>query len=374
MAESQSPPATPPQPPPPPVDYWCYHCDKRVAVETPADQPDVVCNECKFGFVESIPAVVSPPTNRSSDDTTTLGSQFLQVLRLLAQVAREDDAPPPPPPPPLPPRPLNPADPDENDFLRIEIDGWDNDDNDNDNDDEQEDDEWEEEEEEEDGDDQTEEEEEEDVRSVEIEGQQSGDEEERESESEDARRRRRRDILRLRLRDFTTRTQAEGRGQILDWAEILMGLEDNSIEFRFERPETDRYIGNPGDYVNAAEYEALLQNLAEADGRRGAPPAAKSAVENLRIVEIKSEEESYVCAICKDGVNVGEFVKEMPCGHGYHGDCIVPWLASRNSCPVCRFELATDDLEYEEEKRKKRAGGTSGSFGGGGSSSSSGLS
>lgn len=354
MAESQSPPATPPPPPPPPppAQYWCYHCDKRVAVETLAGQPDVVCNECKFGFVESISA--SPPTtyppSRSSDqhpeDTTTLGSQFLQVLRLLAQVAREEDVPPPPPPPTAPS--------DHNDFLRIQIDGWQND-NEEDNDDE----------------DREEREDEEDVRSIEIEGQSDDDDHDDDDQEvrEENARRRRRDMLRLRLRDFATRARSEGRNRILDWAEILMGLDDNSIEFRFEMPETDRYMGNPGDYVDAAEYEALLQNLAEADGRRGAPPASKSVVENLRTLEIKSEEESYVCAICKDGVNVGEFVKEMPCGHGYHGDCIVPWLSARNSCPVCRFELPTDDSDYEEERRK-RAGGSSGSSTGGNPSAS----
>lgn len=304
------------------------------------------------------------------DADATLGSQFIQVLRLLAQVAREDDTPPPPPPPPLP-RSLNPSDPSpsDDDFLRIEIDGWDNE-----NDEEEQDVEVEVEEEEEDDED---EDDEEDVRSVEIEGHSDDDEEEENEErEEDIRRRQRRDVLRLRLRDFATRARSEGRNRILDWAEILMGLEDNSIEFRFEMAETDRYIGNPGDYVDAAEYETLLQTLAEAEGRRGAPPASKSAVEKLKMVEIKSVEESYVCAICKDGVNVGEFVKEMPCGHGYHGDCIVPWLGARNSCPVCRFELPTDDQEYEEERKKRSgagagAGASSGSAGGGNTSSSS---
>uniref|UniRef100_A0A803N6X7 RING-type E3 ubiquitin transferase n=1 Tax=Chenopodium quinoa TaxID=63459 RepID=A0A803N6X7_CHEQI len=289
-AESPSPP--PSSPPPAAMtaaQYWCYHCDKRVSVETLPGQPDdVICNECKFGFVESIPttspssttnaaAILSPPSDHM--DEGTLGNQFLQVLRLLAQVAREDDAPPPPPPPPQP-RPLNPADPspaDESDFLRIEIDGWDEDEGSN-------------------------------------------------------------------------------------------NRNDNSIEFRFEMPETtDRYIGHPLDYVDEAEYEALLQNLADAEGRRGAPPAAKSAVECLKVVEIKTVDESYVCAICKDGVNVGEFVKEMPCGHGYHGDCIVPWLEARNSCPVCRFELPTDDAEYEEDRKKRFPafpGSSSGSAGG----------
>ncbi|XP_021755296.1 E3 ubiquitin-protein ligase CIP8-like [Chenopodium quinoa] len=369
-AESPSPP--PSSPPPAAMaaaQYWCYHCDKRVSVETLPGQPDdVICNECKFGFVESIPttssttnaaAILSPsPSPSDHMDEGTLGNTFLQVLRLLAEVSREDLAPRPPPPPPQA-RPLNPADPspaDESDFLRIVIDGWDEDEESNNRNVNREDEDDDDEEEDDDDD--------EDVRSVEIEGQSDDDEEEREEDI----RRRRRDVLRLRLRDFANRARSEGRNRILDWAEILMGLEDNSIEFRFEMPETtDRYIGHPLDYVDEAEYEALLQNLADAEGRRGAPPAAKGAVECLKVVEIKTVDESYVCAICKDGVNVGEFVKEMPCGHGYHGDCIVPWLEARNSCPVCRFELPTDDAEYEEDRKKRFPafpGSSSGSAGG----------
>ncbi|XP_027127745.1 E3 ubiquitin-protein ligase CIP8-like [Coffea arabica] len=133
-------------------------------------------------------------------------------------------------------------------------------------------------------------------------------------------------------------------------------LEDHSIEFRLAVPEGEGYIGNPDDYVDAAGYEALQQNLAEtdSDGRRGASPTSKASVEALETTEIKSELEALACAVCKDIVGVGEMVKKLPCGHGYHEDCIIPWLGSRNSCLVCRYELPTDDAEYEEE-RKKRA-------------------
>uniref|UniRef100_A0A8R7U7Z1 DUF1117 domain-containing protein n=1 Tax=Triticum urartu TaxID=4572 RepID=A0A8R7U7Z1_TRIUA len=32
----------------------------------------------------------------------------------------------------------------------------------------------------------------------------------------------------------------------------------------------------------------------------------------------------------------------MPCSHMYHHDYILPWLALRNSCPLCRHKLPTD--------------------------------
>ncbi|KAL3733305.1 hypothetical protein ACJRO7_022779 [Eucalyptus globulus] len=331
------------------TEYWCFQCEKRVSVETLADLPEVVCVECKGGFVvDSIPAAPSAqPSPPDQLDDPALGSQFLQVLRLIAQAARDEDVPPPPP--------SNP--PSDDDFLRIELDGWDND-----------------EEEDEDDDDEEENEENGNREGIERgEGEREGDDqsddenggENRDEYDEDDARRRRRDVLRLRIRDFATRARS-GRNRILDWAEILMGLDDSSIELRLEVPDSDRYIGNPEDYVDDAGYQALLQNLAESDGgRRGAPPAAKSAVLELPTVEIRSKDETVVCAICKDMVSVGEMVKKLPCGHGYHGDCIVPWLGARNTCPVCRFELPTDDPEYEEEKKKMNvnAGGSSGSVG-----------
>lgn len=322
---------------PDPMEYWCYHCDKRVSIETLADLPDVICQECKYGFVESIVAANPPPQampSRTPDriDEPSFSNQFLQVLRLIAQAAREEDTPPP-----LPTEHVDPAD---DDYLRIELDGWANDDDDEGNEGEVRN-EGEDEEEEENNQDRSD-----------GENEDNGNRDERDEEDM---RRRRRDVLRLRLRDLATRA-ANRRNRILDWAEILMGLEDHSIELRFQVPEVDDYVGNPEDYVDAAGYEALLQNLADGDngGRRGAPPAAKSAVMALQTMEIAPGNGSLVCAICKDSLYVGEMAKKLPCGHGYHEDCIVPWLGSRNSCPVCRFELETDDPEYEEE-RKKRA-------------------
>ncbi|XP_068639905.1 E3 ubiquitin-protein ligase CIP8 [Aristolochia californica] len=316
--------------------YWCYHCEKRVSVENVSDRPDdIVCLECKNGFVEAVAGVAATGTGTETGgdaspvtspyDGPMFNRQFLQVLRLIAQAAREED-------PPINP-PLEPI-PDSEDFLRIEFDDWGVQDED----------------EEATGENRGEQEEE----------RNDAAEEEEEEEEEEARsRRRRRDLLRWRIRDFTGGRAAGRRRLDLDWSEILLGLEDNSIELRVEMPEgSNRYVGNPDDYLDAAGYEVLLQNMAENDGgsRRGAPPAARSAVAVLPTVEI-GEGENYVCAICKEGILVGEKGKKLPCEHVYHGDCIVPWLDARNSCPVCRFELPTDDAEYEEERGRKTTTG-----------------
>ena len=65
----------------------------------------------------------------------------------------------------------------------------------------------------------------------------------------------------------------------------------------------------------------------------------------------------WVCAVCKEAVQAGEVVAALPCGHAYHSGCIRPWLEQRNSCPVCRFELPTDDAEYEERRWERGGGG-----------------
>ncbi|GJT56672.1 zinc finger, RING/FYVE/PHD-type containing protein [Tanacetum coccineum] len=86
------------------------------------------------------------------------------------------------------------------------------------------------------------------------------------------------------------------------------------------------------------------------------PPAAKRVVENLVTVVMTTEDvesDNAGCAVCKDEIGVGETAKRLPCSHHYHKDCIVPWLCIRNTCPVCRYELLTDDPDYERRKAER---------------------
>lgn len=132
---------------------------------------------------------------------------------------------------------------------------------------------------------------------------------------------------------------------------------------------------NLGDYVLGPGLEQLIQQLSENDpNRHGPPPAAKSAVEGLKCVEITNDmiECDYSqCAVCMESFEGGEEAKQMPCKHLFHSDCILPWLEMHNSCPVCRFELPTDDEDYEN--RKRGGGGVESSGGGIGQLSGGGM-
>lgn len=85
------------------------------------------------------------------------------------------------------------------------------------------------------------------------------------------------------------------------------------------------------------------------DSHCGNPPASKIAIANLeRIKALKVIEKD--CAICKEGIEVGAILIKFPCYHIFHEGCILTWLNRRNSCPTCRFEIRTDDEDYERRK------------------------
>lgn len=72
-------------------------------------------------------------------------------------------------------------------------------------------------------------------------------------------------------------------------------------------------------------------------------PASRQAVEGLPEMILSEEEATCGCAVCKDVFASEQRVVFLPCRHYFHGDCILPWLAMRSTCPVCRYQLPTDD-------------------------------
>ena len=45
------------------------------------------------------------------------------------------------------------------------------------------------------------------------------------------------------------------------------------------------------------------------------------------------------CSICQEDFQAGANVVKLPCRHLYHTDCVIHWLETNNTCPLCRLEL-----------------------------------
>ncbi|KAK9927414.1 hypothetical protein M0R45_024598 [Rubus argutus] len=72
--------------------------------------------------------------------------------------------------------------------------------------------------------------------------------------------------------------------------------------------------------------------------------ASKSSVEAWGSWYFMDEAVRVPCVFCMEEMVTGCEVTPMPCSHLFHGRCIAEWLSrSSHTCPVCRFQLPTED-------------------------------
>ena len=115
------------------------------------------------------------------------------------------------------------------------------------------------------------------------------------------------------------------------------------------------------NFLTIRNYEDNLENIINQimmndPNKYGNPPASKKSIEELekfvvtdRILKNFGVENS--CRVCKDVYEIGQESILTPCKYYFHIDCLLPWLKERNSCPVCRYELPTDDPDFENRKK-----------------------
>ncbi|XP_027362799.1 E3 ubiquitin-protein ligase RING1-like [Abrus precatorius] len=70
-------------------------------------------------------------------------------------------------------------------------------------------------------------------------------------------------------------------------------------------------------------------------------PASMTAIETIK--KVKLEESSMVdqCSICLIEFDKDMEVSMMPCKHVYHQECLIKWLKTSHTCPLCRYSMPT---------------------------------
>jgi len=127
----------------------------------------------------------------------------------------------------------------------------------------------------------------------------------------------------------------------------------------------DIHGGQFGDYaLNNEALDAIITQLMEQSNGDKPVPAPDDMIARLPRTKVKANSPllSQDCAVCKDGFEVTQDTIALPCTHSFHDECILPWIKSSGTCPVCRFEL----VPQPKHNHGGPAGPSTGSGGGAG--------
>uniref|UniRef100_A0A1D1Z3W3 Zinc/RING finger protein 3 n=1 Tax=Anthurium amnicola TaxID=1678845 RepID=A0A1D1Z3W3_9ARAE len=70
----------------------------------------------------------------------------------------------------------------------------------------------------------------------------------------------------------------------------------------------------------------------------------------------KSGTISEVCSICLEELVDGETLRELPCSHLYHTECVDKWLTTKSSqCPLCKQDATPPEIAEKREKKYAHA-------------------
>jgi hypothetical protein len=137
----------------------------------------------------------------------------------------------------------------------------------------------------------------------------------------------------------------------------------------FHVPNTDFFMDNFASNFTSSFDDPLTRIVfmeSMQNQPTGTPPASKEAVSKLKKFKMTEEYckkdpdkqtlEYPACSVCLTDIAKDEDTVLVPCGHMFHDQCIMKWLEMHSSCPVCRFELPTDDPDYERNRQNRPNG------------------
>ncbi|KAL4440787.1 hypothetical protein ABPG74_013768 [Tetrahymena malaccensis] len=111
---------------------------------------------------------------------------------------------------------------------------------------------------------------------------------------------------------------------------LQMAIQQSAEEFQNDPNQVN---------VDNMTYEEMLE-LEEKNGKvsRGLP---QEIIQQIPVVNYTQRLKmiSEKCTICISEFEYGEKLKQLPCKHIYHPECVDNWLKQEKKCPVCKGEI-----------------------------------
>lgn len=99
--------------------------------------------------------------------------------------------------------------------------------------------------------------------------------------------------------------------------------------------------GATEESINALPTHKFSGNDDAGDGNSGGNQGGYIAAGTEKERPISGED--AICCICLTNYEDNDELRELPCSHYFHTQCVDKWLKINASCPLCKFEIGTEN-------------------------------
>jgi hypothetical protein len=100
--------------------------------------------------------------------------------------------------------------------------------------------------------------------------------------------------------------------------------------------------------------ESIGGNIEESDGNK-----SEDTVDANNEPGPEHADGQLSSSVCLEGFETGDCLSwstELRCQHVFHGDCLMPWLMTKDDCPMCRTTLIEDsDYDTKDSDFKEKS-------------------
>ncbi|CAN4076881.1 unnamed protein product [Withania somnifera] len=107
------------------------------------------------------------------------------------------------------------------------------------------------------------------------------------------------------------------------------------------REDTYGVRGATEESINALPTHKFSGNDNAGDGNSGGNQGGYIAAGTEK--ERAISEEDAICCICLTNYEDNDELRELPCSHYFHIQCVDKWLKINASCPLCKFEIGAEN-------------------------------
>ena len=141
---------------------------------------------------------------------------------------------------------------------------------------------------------------------------------------------------------------------IINFRNIATNL-NNNRDRRFQRirrafsfDEDDSLNGRSNNENNNYSDDMDLNDSFDLSDR---DPVSEEIILSFPISKIKDisklNDEKKRCSICLDNYKIGDDSIILPCIHIFHAECIKKWMKKKNSCPICKTKISSDNNDSD---------------------------